>query len=76
MAAAAPRGRVLDLGRGLFSFGLSVETNDARRNAEALMRSRVEIPIVCGNGAAGVIFVNKGVTGEQAFSEAFVDWSR
>ena len=70
-------GRSIKVAPGLFLFGLSAEKDDARRNAESLrVLSRMDIPFRFANGSTAIISVNKGASGERAFSEALADWAR
>ena len=60
-----------------FLLGLSVLESDAQRNLELLKeRSWLEIPVGYGNGRRAIIAVEKGTSGERAFSEAFKAWKQ
>ena len=78
--AAATRGTPLSgsairVTPNIFLLGLSVLESDAQRNFELLKeRSLVEIPVGYSNGRRAIIAVEKGTSGERAFSDAFEVW--
>ena len=78
--AAATRGTPLSgsairVTPNIFLLGLSMLESDAQRNFELLKeRSLVEIPVGYSNGRRAIIAVEKGTSGERAFSDAFEVW--
>ena len=80
--AAATRGTPLSgsaikVTPNIFLLGLSVLESDAQRNLELLKeRSLVEIPVGYSNGRRAIIAVEKGASGERAFSDAFEAWKQ
>ena len=74
---SALAGLSIKVAPGVFLFGLSVDKDDARHNAEALRAlSRLDIPVTFADGSAATISVNKGESGERAFGAALADWER
>jgi hypothetical protein len=61
---------------GLFLIGLPAEKDVARRNIDLLQRhSRLDIPIVLADGKTAVIAVEKGVSGDRAFTDVLTKWT-
>jgi hypothetical protein len=61
---------------GLFLIGLPAEKDVARRNIELLQRhSRLDIPIVLADGKTAVIAVEKGASGDRAFTDVLAKWN-
>jgi hypothetical protein len=61
---------------GLFLLGLSADKDVARRNIELLKRhSRLDIPIVLADGKTAVIAVEKGASGDRAFTDVLTKWN-
>jgi hypothetical protein len=74
---SALAGLSIKVAPGVFLFGLSVDKDDARHNAEALRAlSRLDIPVTFADGSAATISLNKGESGERAFGAALADWER
>ena len=70
-------GSAIKVTPNIFLLGLSVLESNAQRNLELLKeRSLVDIPVVYGNGRRAIIAVEKGTSGERAFSEAFKAWKQ
>lgn len=60
-----------------FMVGLSSVDEDKARNIQLLKeRSWLDIPVVYSDGRRAVIALEKGTSGERAFSEAFAAWDR
>jgi hypothetical protein len=58
-----------------FLISLSSADSDVQRNVQLLReRSWFDIPIVYDDGHLAIIAVEKGASGERAFSEAFAAW--
>jgi hypothetical protein len=70
---AASRVKVRD---GFFMLGLSALDIDARHNIDALRnRPWFGIPIRYKNGSRAVLVIEKGETGDRAFTEAVTRWT-
>jgi hypothetical protein len=64
--------RVMD---NFFIVGLSSKAADVQRNAQLLKeRSWFDIPVVYGDGMRAFLAIDKGPSGERAFSQAFDAW--
>jgi hypothetical protein len=75
-SAHALAGLSIKAAPGLFLFGLSAESDDARRNAEALQTlARFDISIGFADGSTAIISVPKGASGDDAFALALADWA-
>ena len=62
---------------GSFLIGLSALNTDVLRNMHLLKeRSWFDIPIVYHNGRRAILAMEKGISGQRAFAEAFAVWSR
>ena len=60
-----------------FLIGLSGLESDAQHNLELLSeRSWLDIPVFYGNGRRAIIAMEKGASGERAFTEAFKAWGQ
>ncbi len=71
----ALNGAAVEITNNLFVVGLSSVEADRQRNVQLLKdRSWFDIPIVYGDGKRALIAIEKGVSGERAFAEAFASW--
>jgi hypothetical protein len=60
-----------------FLIGLSSVDTDMQRNVELLKDSPwFDIPVVYGDGKRAIISIEKGTSGERAFTEAFAIWGQ
>jgi hypothetical protein len=60
-----------------FLIGLSSVRADMQRNIELLKeRSWFDIPVVYSDGRRAIIAIEKGISGERAFTEAFATWGQ
>jgi hypothetical protein len=60
-----------------FRFGLSSVDVDMQRNVQLLKeRSWFDIPVVYSDGKRAIIAIEKGISGERAFTEAFAMWGQ
>jgi hypothetical protein len=60
---------------GVFLVGLSNVQADRARNLQLLKeRSWFDVPLVYATQRRAILAIEKGVSGEQAFSEAFSAW--
>jgi hypothetical protein len=71
------KGLAIKVTSGFYLLGLSAVETDAQLNLELLKeRSWLDIPVVYSNGRRAIVTVEKGVTGERTFAEAFRDWEQ
>ena len=77
-AASAPlSGLTHKVKPGSFSIGLSALKTELLRNVHLLKeRSWFDIPIVYDRGRRAILTMEKGISGQRAFAEAFALWSR
>ncbi|WP_029353324.1 hypothetical protein [Bosea sp. 117] len=60
---------------GFFLIGLSALDAERQRNLALLLtRNWLDVPIVFSNGRRGILAIEKGLPGDQAFREAFSAW--
>jgi len=60
-----------------FLIGLSAKNTDLLRNMHLLKeRSWFDLPIVYQRGRRAILAIEKGVSGQRAFAEAFAVWSK
>jgi hypothetical protein len=60
-----------------FLIGLSSVRADMQRNIQLLKeRSWFDIPVVYSDGRRAIIAIEKGISGERAFTEAFAMWGQ
>jgi hypothetical protein len=68
-------GLAVKVAKGKFLVGLSQVKSDFQKNVELLKRQPwFDIPIVYSNGRRAILAVEKGESGNQAFSKAFSYW--
>ena len=70
-------GSIIKVAPTSFLIGLSGLESDAQRNLKLLSeRPRLDIHVVYGNGHRAIIALQKGTSGERAFTEAFEAWGQ
>jgi len=63
--------------KGFFLIGLSSVEADRTRNLQSLgERSWFDIPMVYANRRRGILAIEKGSSGQQAFNNALVAWQQ
>ena len=62
---------------GYFLIGLSAVETEKERNIQMLKeRAWLDIPVVYNNGRRAILAVEKGVSGERVFEQAFAAWAQ
>jgi len=70
-------GTTINFAPGQFMFGLLGMEDVVRQNVERLRtRNWLEFTIIFANGAAYMLAIEKGASGESAFNEAFAKWGQ
>ena len=60
---------------GFFLIGLSNAEADVQRNIQLLKeRSWFDVPVVYANNRRAILAIEKGPSGERAFTDAFAAW--
>jgi hypothetical protein len=69
------KGMSVKVTKNLFWIGLEATAADRAQNLQAIrQRGWVDIPILYDNGRRGVLTIEKGPSGDQAFNTAFSAW--
>jgi hypothetical protein len=70
-------GLAVKITNGFFLIGLSEAPADREHNVAMLKeRARLDIPIVFANHARAMLALEKGATGDAAFTQAFAEWEK
>jgi hypothetical protein len=70
-------GLAVKVSSGYFLIGVSGAEDDLKRNVELLKdRAWFDIPFVYSNGRRAILAIEKGMSGQQAFAEAFAKWNQ
>jgi hypothetical protein len=70
-------GVAVKVATNFFLIGLSSLGADMQRNIQLLKdRSWLDIPVVYSDGRRAIIAIEKGITGESAFTQAFATWGQ
>ena len=68
-------GLAVKVNPSFFLIGLSSVDTDMRRNMQLLKeRARFDIPIVYADGKRAILAIEKGLSGERSFADAFAAW--
>jgi hypothetical protein len=70
-------GLAVKVTNGFFLIGLSAVDADVQRNMQLLKeRPWFDVPIVYNNGGRAILALEKGPSGERAFTDAFAAWGK
>jgi hypothetical protein len=70
-------GLAVKVTNGFFLIGLSAVDADVQRNMQLLKdRPWFDVPIVYNNGGRAILALEKGPSGDRAFTDAFAAWGK
>jgi hypothetical protein len=68
---------VVEKGSNIFIINLSADADTMERNVQLLKQQPwFDIPIVYADGQRAIVAIEKGMSGERAFSDAFAAWNQ